>query len=156
MNDLLRLIGKPSTDAGVRAFLLKRGAPEPRIMPGESDVYLNLYTRGLSLLFEDANYFAGQHGLELSIDAPMLSAAFFYGPGDDQFHPFQGDLPRGLQFDLCRVEVQECLGRPVLVDEEFNTEAWDIGGGLRLFVDYGDAKRQSVRVVQLSFFAQHA
>lgn len=154
MEKLMSWLGRPSSNADVQAFFVEQGLPKvPKIARGESDVYLNLEAHGLSLLFEEADYFAKQHRLELPTDAPVLSAVFLYGPGDDEYQAFQGNLFKGLRFDMGQKQAQQLLGPAALLDDEFNTEAWDIGDHIRLFVDYDDERRQAIRIVQASYFS---
>lgn len=41
---------------------------------------------------------SAKHGVELPSDAPVLTAIFLYGAGDDEFSEYNGDLPGGLLF----------------------------------------------------------
>lgn len=145
---LTELIGKPADHPSLQAFLAEHAlAQRPKIPRSESGVYLSRHDLGLSLLFEEAGYFARQRGVPPQGDAPVLAAVFLYGEGNDEFSPYAGELPRGIAFSMSRPQLRERLGESALFDEDFNTEAWDLDG-LRLFVDY-DESRQSVLLIQL-------
>ncbi|WP_155122567.1 hypothetical protein [Burkholderia ubonensis] len=78
----------------------------------------------------------------------MLTAFFLYGPGDDVFSVFQGTLLNGISFDTDRPAITSRTGPSTLFDEAFNAEAWDIGNGVRIFLDYDDAFKK-IKLIQI-------
>ncbi|WP_157654811.1 hypothetical protein [Burkholderia ubonensis] len=64
------------------------------------------------------------------------------------FSVFQGTLLNGMSFDMDRSEVASRMGPSTLFDEEFNTEAWDIGNGVRIFLDYHGAFKK-IKIIQI-------
>lgn len=154
MEQLMAWLGRASNDTEVQEFLAEQGLQRaPKIPRAEAGVYLSLKAQGLSLLFESAEYFSKQQGVRLAGNTPILSALFFYGPSHDTFRVFQGELHGGLRFDMNQQQAQHQLGQSVLFDPDFNTEAWDIGEHVRLFVDYDDDRRQAICVVQATYFS---
>ncbi|WGS51126.1 hypothetical protein LFL96_06380 [Paraburkholderia sp. D15] len=149
MDKLVEIVGKQANHPAVQAFLSLAQLPlRPKIPRSDSSVYLNKESVGLSALFKEADYVAEEHGLTIEGDAPILTAIFLYGPGDDDFAAYPGALLNGISFHMDRAAIASRLGPSVLFDEEFNTEAWDIEKGVRIFLDYDDA-RQHVRLIQI-------
>jgi hypothetical protein len=149
MEKLAGLVGKQANDPAVQQFLSLAQLPaRPKLPRSDPSVYLNKESDGFSTLFEEADYAAQEHGLTIEGDAPVLTAIFLYGPDDDEFSPFQGALISGMSFSMGRAEIGKRMGQSVLFDEEFNTEAWDIAGGVRVFVDYDD-ERKRVKLIQI-------
>ncbi|WGS51146.1 hypothetical protein LFL96_06485 [Paraburkholderia sp. D15] len=149
MNKLVELVGKQASYPAVQAFLSLAKLPlRPEIPHDDSSVYLNKESVGLSALFKEADYVAEEHGLTIEGGAPILAAIFLFGPGDDDFTAYQGALLNEISFHMDRAAITSHLGPSVLFDEEFNTEAWDIEKGVRIFLDYDDA-RQQVRLIQV-------
>ncbi|MFA8392114.1 hypothetical protein ACEPUD_18600 [Burkholderia ubonensis] len=64
------------------------------------------------------------------------------------FSVFQGALLNGMSFDMDRSEVASHMVPSTLFNEEFNTEAWDIGNGVRIFLDYDDAFKK-IKLIQI-------
>jgi hypothetical protein len=108
------------------------------IRGNQTDVHLNNYALGISLLFESERYLHAQYGIELPNDAPMLSAIFFYGKGNDEFLPFTGELVEGLALTDRRTNAHEKLGLPSCYDRDFNSDTWSFPDGIRLYVDYSE------------------
>lgn len=139
---LAALIGRGAAEPQVQELLLRLGLPaKPKIPRADVSVYLNKPDQGISLMFEDASYFRQETGRQVESDDPVLVAMFFYGPGNDGFKEFRGNLPSNVRFGSSQEELQSALGASVLFDEEFNTEAWDLGDGLRVFVDYAEGRK---------------
>ncbi len=154
MEQLMAWLGRASNDAEVQEFLAEQGLQRaPKIPRTEAGVYLSLEAQGFGLLFESEEYFSMHHVYHSKTGMPVLAAVFFYGPGNDTFQAFQGDLYGGLRFDMSQQQAQHQLGQSALLDLEFNTEAWDIGEHVRLFLDYDDDRRRAISLVQATYFS---
>jgi hypothetical protein len=112
----------------------------------ETDVYLNFEARGISLLFQDERYIGQKHEIEFPSDAPVLTAIFLYGPGDNEFREYQGDLPGGLKLSDDQERAQAELGPAVKFNEARGLEIWELGNKVRLFVLYAEGLRSIARV----------
>ena len=51
-------------------------------------------------------------GIEISFDAALVVAVFFYGHVTGHYQPFKGELPRDLEFTMSHDEVIAKLGEP--------------------------------------------
>ena len=140
-------IGKQADTEEVKA-LLKNCDIEGRvaIKRNETDAYENNDGAGVSLLFESERYISSKHGVELPSDAPVLTAIFLYGPGDDEFSEYKGDLPGGVLFTDSRELVTQKLGVSTKFNPDRNSEFWDLDSNVRLFVRY--AEKKSIERVQ--------
>ncbi len=146
--DFMSSIGKQA-DAGVVMGLLRDLGVERRIIikRDETDVYVNNADAGVSLLFESESYLSAKHKISFSSDAPVLTAIFLYGPGDDEFSAYTGDLPSGLLFSDSREEAILKLGNSTKFNPDRDSEFWDFPGNVRFFVGYAEG-RQSIEIVQ--------
>ncbi|WP_321818259.1 MULTISPECIES: hypothetical protein [unclassified Paraburkholderia] len=135
-------IGKQA-DSDVVKHLLHNFGIDRRvaIKRDETDVYENITDAGVSLLFESERYVSAKHKVEFPTDAPILTAIFLYGTGDDEFCEYKGDLPEGLTFSDSRESATQKLGSSEKYNPDRNSEFWDFSGNVRFFVRYaGDEK----------------
>ena len=140
-------IGKQA-DSDIVVELLKECGISNRvhIKTGETDVYLNNEKEGVSLLFESERYIHAKHGVNLLTDAPVLTAIFLYGQGDDEFSEYQGDLPGGLSFADNQKTAIEKLGQSTKFNPDRGSEFWDFANNVRFFVRYKEGNRSIARV----------
>jgi hypothetical protein len=146
--DFVSSIGKQA-DADIVMGLLRTLGIDRRITMtrDDTDVYLNNADAGVSLLFESESYVSAKHKIGFPSDAPVLTAIFLYGPGDDGFSAYTGNLPGGLLFSDSREKAILKLGNSAKFNPDRDSEFWDFPRNVRFFVRYAE-RRQSIERVQ--------
>ncbi|WP_157671080.1 hypothetical protein [Chitinibacter sp. GC72] len=145
---LLAPLGKQADTPIVLEILKTLGFDDQvKIKSGESDAYLNNYENGISIVFKSEEYIQGKYGLDLPSDAPILTAIFLYGGGNDEFSQYSGVLPNDLNFSDGQKMAREKMGNSDEFDEEYNSESWSLPNNVRLFIDYSD-DRNSIVLIQ--------
>jgi hypothetical protein len=84
---------------------------KPKLAQGDDTTYLSNRELGLELTFEDADSLE-QPFREYPDGALVLSNIRFYGTSSEDFSPFKGELPNGIQFGTKRQELISTLGNP--------------------------------------------
>jgi hypothetical protein len=141
------IVGKQAdVDLVARALADLGFSGRVNIPRNETDVYLNFEAQGISLLFEDERYIGQKHDIEFSSDAPVLTAIFLYGPGDDEFGEYQGGLPGGLKFSDDQERARAKLGPAAKFNEARGLEIWGLRDKVRLFVLYAEGLKSIARV----------
>lgn len=141
------VVGKQANADSVVQCLAAFGfADRVNIPRNETDVYLNREDQGISFLFKDERYIAEQNGVDFPSDAPVLTAIFLYGPGDDEFSEYKGALPGGLSFSDSQAQARAKLGPPAKFNEARGLEIWELRERIRLFVLYGGDLKSIARV----------
>lgn len=140
-------IGKQA-DSDVVVGLLRALGIERRITirRDDTDVYMNNADAGVSLLFESESYVSAKYHVSFPSDAPVLTAIFLYGPGDDEFSVYKGDLPGGLLFSDSREKAISKLGESAKFNPDRDSEFWELPGNTRLFVRYAEGRGSIERV----------
>ncbi|WP_114812937.1 hypothetical protein [Paraburkholderia kururiensis] len=145
--DFTDAIGRQADSDAVKNLLHKFGIDRRIVISGsETDTYENVNDAGVSLLFESERYISAKHGVELPSDAPVLTAIFLYGAGDDEFSEYNGDLPGGLLFSDGREAAIKKLGNSAKFNPDRNSEFWEMPGNIRLFVRYSDDRKSIERI----------
>jgi len=143
-NDFIEAIGKQANEECIIKILKKCSMPEHvNIKRSEQDVYIDNEAMGISLLFEKPEYIA----VEFPSDAPVLTAIFLYGPGDDDYSEYEGELFKGVLFADNREKVIEKLGDSDKFNSEMTTDYWSFSENKRIFVIYEETL-SSIRRIQ--------
>lgn len=141
------VVGKQADADLVVKCLAEWGFPDRVNIPrDEVDVYLNREAQGISLLFKDERFVAQQNEIRFPSDAPVLTAVFLYGAGDDEFAEYKGALPGGLSFSDGQDQARAKLGPAVKFNEARGLEIWGLREKVRLFVLYTDDLKSIARV----------
>lgn len=147
MQDFVDAIGKQADSDAIKHLLLNFGIDRRvTIKRDETDVYESITDSGVSLLFESERYVSVKHKVEFPTDAPILTAIFLYGTGDDDFREYKGDLPGGLTFSDSRETALQKLGSSAKYNPDRNSEFWDFPGNIRFFVRYADGEKSIERI----------
>src|SRR5690242_9980779 len=96
---VLRLAGRTTDDPELRTFLEQCGAWPLKPFPAdEFNVAFADHARGFQLLFEDAA--TVQHAAAAGKPArlPLFVGAYYFNAGTDDYQPFTGALPHGVQW----------------------------------------------------------
>ncbi|MGV2293323.1 hypothetical protein AAHK20_31765 [Trinickia sp. YCB016] len=145
--DFTNVIGQQADSEAAKSLLLSLGIERRIIIKcDDTDTYMNNEDAGVSLLFESERYVSSKYGVDLPSDAPVLTAIFLYGHGDDQFSEYQGELPGGLRFSDSRDEATQKLGNSARFHPDRDSEFWELPGNIRFFVRYADGRRAIQRV----------
>lgn len=145
--DFTDAIGRQADSDVVKDLLRNLGIDRRVVIKrDETDIYENNTDVGVSLLFESERYVSAKHGVEFPTDAPVLTAIFLYGPGDDEFSEYNGDLPGGLLFSDSREAAIQKLGNSAKFNPDRDSEFWELSGNVRLFVRYADGRKSIERI----------
>lgn len=145
--DFMDALAKQADLDVVKNLLLNLGMGQRVIIKrDETDVYLNNTDAGVSLLFESERYVSARHKINFLSDAPVLTAIFLYGSGDEEFSEYRGGLPNGLMFSDGRDVTVQKLGTSAKFNQDRNSEFWDMPRNIRFFVRYADDRKSIERV----------
>ena len=132
--DLIDLLGKAQSDAGVQKLLRDCDLQNTkiRIKRGESDVAIESEKHGIALNFAEAD------------DSPAvpegtlaLVTIHAMAPGIQGHTGFAGQLPHGLSFDMTKPQVTKLLGAPVWSSPVLPNHRW-VFGAYRMLVCFKD------------------
>ncbi len=119
------LIGLYFGESSLAAWLAHLGIRDtPRLERGEDTAYLSNKGLGIELTFEDSESL-DEPDREYPDGALVLVNIRFYGTGIGDFSPFDGELPRGLEFGVNQSELVERFGRPDWVSASGKKLSWE-------------------------------
>ncbi len=139
-NNLIPLLGKESSNPEVQKILTSGDQKVKLKLPaGDFQTYAEFKNLGLSLVFEDSQYFGKKTNTKQPKNALIFIGFFAYSEGEEGFSLFEGALPDGLSFDHSRQVLVREFGEPVFrfpPSGEVEEERWD-RKGYRVMVKYG-------------------
>lgn len=127
-DEFIPLIGRTTDDNRVKKFLSSCGIKkQPKLVPGEMDVYLDNPKLGLEIAFRDERYLDVKSE-EYEEGSLILWNITMYGD-DEDYERFQANLPLGLEFKFGLKEVKAKLGKkPAWEEKEMGDARWDFDG----------------------------
>jgi hypothetical protein len=119
--DLVSLLGKPQSDAGVQKLLQDCGLQKVkiRVKRGESDVAVESEKHGIVLNFAELDDLSDVPEGTLALVAIHAMAAGVQGHAG-----FGGTLPNALSFDMTRSQVRKSLGAPAWSSPALPNDRW--------------------------------
>lgn len=156
---LLEFLGTSNHDKELICFLLNNQLiTEPNLyIPlldedkeplDEDTLYIANEEKGICLLFRDE-----ASCLDHLSDTAMLGknlffqTIFFYNQNVEGFNKYRELLPKGLNFDMSKVEIHDLLGSPDDVRESLYSEKWcNLDCGYSIYIKYS-AHHDGIRYI---------
>lgn len=127
-NQFIQLLGQPSGNDEVKAFLSVCGIPKAlRMKKGDITVAIPNKKLGIDVTLRDERYL-DVRSQSYEEGALVLSNVNMYGSGHPTYRCFEGELPLGLTFAMDRSKSLQQIGKnPSWQNKDFTLARWDLG-----------------------------